>query len=192
MLNIYFRYPRRMHDCVNKNRSYVKICRVCSGSCLSVWDVQVQIVLTILSGPEEETQFLNWSSPPPSEILCRRSCWVDDVWWSDDALPTGLSSCHLTHNLLLVMPGVFVDTAAWLLAQFLASTLQTATSFRLHDILYKKKQKTEENLLLSREKPTTWLSHCILEENMHKMTQISCVYNPKSTGDGGLRVTATS
>lgn len=55
--------------------------------------------------------------------------------------PSGLSSCHLTHNLLLVMPGVFVDTVAWLLAQFLASTLQTATSFRLHDILFEKKKK---------------------------------------------------
>lgn len=34
--------------------------------------------------------------------------------------PSGLSCCHLTQNLLLFMPGVFVDTVEWFLAQFWA------------------------------------------------------------------------
>lgn len=179
----------------------IKIDGKCVGCALGVVfayipeDVQIQIVLTIPSGPEEDTQF--------SKLVLSTSEWnsVQEILLGGWRVmirrysPSGLSSCHLTHNLLLVMPGVFVDTVAWLLAQFLASTLQTATSFRLHDILWKK--NPEENRLLSREDPTTWLSHCILEENMHKMTvaqmtQISCIYKIKSTEDGGLRVTVMS
>lgn len=42
--------------------------------------------------------------------------------------PAGLSCCHLTHDLLLFMPGVFVDTVVWLDCTVLGITLHIATS----------------------------------------------------------------
>lgn len=42
--------------------------------------------------------------------------------------PAGISCCHLTHDLLLFMPSVFVDTVVWLDCTVLGTTLHIATS----------------------------------------------------------------
>lgn len=95
MLSVHFKYSRRMHGCVSKNGC--KMCRVCSGElCMytSLKMYRCRFVLTILSGPEEETQVSkSVLSPPPYETPLRRdpAGWMTYDDWADDWFESMLS-----------------------------------------------------------------------------------------------------
>lgn len=96
------------------------------------------------------------------EILLRG--WIGQMTSLSQCTPSGLSCCHLTHNLILnlFMPGVFVAIVVWLY-HFVATAESIIESSRRNDILENTKP-TGKYLLLSREESTTWLTHPIWEE----------------------------
>lgn len=101
-------------------KSWCKTSRLCSGSCVYVdpWRCTgADLYWLVSQALRRRHRFLNRSSPPPYEILSiERSRRIHDLWWSvlSRCSPSGLSCCHLTHDLLLATPGGMV----WPFAQF--------------------------------------------------------------------------
>lgn len=138
-----------------------------------------RFVLTTRSGPEEETQVSKLVLHPHMKFYreeIQLGGWlmmIRQMTMLSRCSPSGVSCCHLTHDLLLFMPGVFLDTIVWLLAQVWAPLCRSprlqASSWRLHDILEKKKKthccSPEKNpppdwvILHGRKTQTRWLLH---------------------------------